>query len=261
MAALLCYHLFMKLKELLGKQTIFAFNCDDFIIYRGVISAVEELNQPVIVQISSGEMNFWGLERFVAVARSEKLPVFLNFDHCRDFTVAKQVIDLGFDMIHFDGSALSWEENLRLTKDIVSLAHKKEILVEGEPEQENTSVEKVEEMIKETKLDLVAVFVGNRHGLEPKKRERLDLNHLEKIKKVADGKRLTLHGGSGVDETDLRKAISKGMISKININSKLRLVYRKVLEEQVKSYRGEKVYQLMEPVVLAIKEEVKRCLM
>jgi len=257
----LCYHYSMRLKEVLGRKTVFAFNCDDLVIYRGVVEAVKEMGLPVILQISPGEMNFWGLERFVVLSRQEKLPIFLNFDHCRDLVVAEKVIDLGFDMIHFDGSDLPWEENLVKTKDIVEMAHKKGILVEGEPERDDTQPDRVKEFINRTGVDLVAVFVGNHHGIDPSRPERLRFDQLLAIKKAAAGTSLTLHGGSGVEPAHLKRVIDERLVAKINVNSWLRFAYRRRLEKELREYDGLKIYRLLEPVVLAIKKEVKRCLM
>lgn len=247
----------MKLREVLEKQTIFAFNCDDFVIYKGVVRAVEEMDVSAILQISSGEMDFWGLERFTALVKSEKPSIFLNFDHARDISTAKKVIDLGFDMIHLDGSLLPWEENIRLTREVVEMAHAKDILVEGEPESENTDPRKVLEFADQTEVDLIAVFVGNKHGFNPKVSEKLDINRLQAIKKSAgDGKYLTLHGGSGVDKNDLKVAIGKRLIAKININTELRFAYRQALNEAMATYCGEKIYELVNPVAEAVKKAV-----
>lgn len=248
----------MILAEVLKQQSILAFNCDDFVTYLGVVAAVRETNRPVIIQISSGEMNFWGLERFVRLVAEEKktLPLFLNFDHCRDLVLAERIIDLGFDMIHYDGSDLLWEENLTQTARVVSMAKLKNILVEGEPEKDNTDPTKAKEFIEKTAVDLIAVFTGNRHGLNPDVPEKLNLSRLRELKASVDGKLLTLHGASGVPFDDLSICLSEKLISKININSALRKVYRQALEEGLTSYKKDKVYELMAPVVEAIKQEV-----
>ena len=248
----------MRLKQLLSQQTLFAFNCDDFVIYRGVIQALSETNSPAIVQISPGEKDFWGLARFACLTANESTPIFTNFDHARDMDTVKQVIDHGFSMVHFDGSSLNWEENLDLTRQAVEIAYPDGMLVEGEPVPENTTPEEAKEFVEKTGVDLLAVFVGNTHGMDPEKPEHLDLKQLSKIKQaVGDKVKLTLHGGSGVPQEEIKQAIEQRLIAKININSRLRLVYQEALEDTLAGYEGKfKVYNLMNPVMEAIKREV-----
>lgn len=248
----------MELKEVLAQGPVFAFNCDDFVIFRAVVEAVRETGRPVIVQISPGEMDFWGLERFVNLVKNENLPLFLNFDHCRDFSLAQRIIDLDFKMIHFDGSELNWEENIDLTRKVVDLARKKGILVEGEPEREKTDPQKAAQFVQETGVNLIAVFVGNKHGIDPENSERLDFKRLEEIKASVGEKHLTLHGGSGVEQADLKQAVRQKLVAKVNINSQLRLVYRRALEGELEDYQGLKIYQLLKPVASRLKEEVKK---
>ncbi len=250
----------MRLAESLSKETIFAFNCDDFVIYRGVVEAVRKTKRPVIVQLSPGELDFWGLKRFIVLVRSEGLPLFVNFDHSRELSLVKKIIDLAPDMIHFDGSELSWEENIRLTRQVVKLAHPKGILVEGEPERDQTDPQRAAEFAQRTGVDLIAVFVGNRHGMDPRRPERLDFGRLRTIKQKAGRTLLTLHGGSGVAQEDLKTAIKEQLVAKININTQLRLVYRQELERQLQSYSGVRVYQLMGPVINRITGEVLKIL-
>jgi len=250
----------MILKEILRKKTIFTFNCDDFVIYRGTVEAIKRTGTPAIVQLSPGELNFWGLKRFFALVRSENLPLFINFDHSRELSLVKEIINLGPDMIHFDGSDLSWEENISLTSQVVNLAHPKGILVEGEPEPDQTDPQRAAEFVQRTGVDLVAVFVGNRHGMDPQKPERLDFERLRAIKQRVGQTFLTLHGGSGVAQEDLKTAIKEQLVAKININTQLRLAYRQELEQQLQNYSGVKVYQLMAPVVDRITQEVLKIL-
>ncbi len=246
----------MRLREILDNQVLFAFNCDDFVIYRGVLAAIKEVDKPAIIQISPGERDFWGISRFANLGHQEDLPLFLNFDHGRNLKTVKSVIDNGFDMVHFDGSGLDWEENIKLTKKSVELAYPEAILVEGEPEKVDTSPEKAAEFVERTGVDLVAVFAGNKHGMDLNKPENLDFSRLRKIKKAVGDKWLTLHGGSGVPHQDVKQAINEGLISKININTRLRMVYQLALEETLTNYKGKfKVYNLMFPIIEEIKKE------
>jgi len=246
----------MNLKEILKVKTVFAFNCDDFVIYRGIVEAIAQTNKPIILQLSSGEVNFWGLERFNTLARQEDLPLFLNIDHGKDLPVIKKAINLGFDMVHCDGSDLPWEENIELSCEVTKLARRQGLLVEGEPQQEWTEPQKAAEFVKKTGVDLVAVFAGNKHGMDPKKPERLDFDRLRAIKQAVGNTLLTLHGGSGVAKDDLKQAIKEKLVAKINVNTQLRFICRRQLEKQLAIYQGNKIYEIVQPIVRAIKEKV-----
>lgn len=250
-----------RLGRLVAQQPVFAFNIDDWIIWRGVAEATEEGEQSVIVQLSPGEEKFWGMEEFVSLVRranSQKKCFFLNLDHGQKEEKIKQALSLGFDMVHFDGSALSWEENLSQTKKIVRLAHQKGVLVEGEFGEELTDPFKAREFVRQTGVDFLAVFVGNQHGFQPEEEERLDFFRLRAIKDQV-GKKvfLTLHGGSGVRKKDLKRALKEGLIRKVNINSQLRWYYYQTLKKGLKKEKEKKVYRLLAPVQAVIAEQVK----
>ncbi len=252
----------MRLREILEKQTLFAFNCDDFVVYQGVVSAAVELNQPVIVQVSTGSSRFWGITRFAAICRQENADLFLNFDHGKSLITVKKAIDNDFDLIQVDGTDLKWEENISITKQAVELAYPEAVLVEGEPVLEKTTPEIAAEFAEKTGVDLIAVFVGNRHGIDPEKEHRLDFDQLRKIKQAVPDKWLTLHGASGVPDKDIAQAIKEGLVAKINVNTWLRNAYRRSLEKSLADYQGKfSVYNLMAPVVEEVKKEVIRILM
>jgi len=248
------------LKEVFLNFPVFAFNIDDWLIFKGVIGALEIKNQPVIVQLSEGEVDWWGIERFYNAVEFEKkrgLSLYSNIDHGKKEGVLAGAVEIGFDMVHVDGSDLSWQENIEKTRRIVQLAHRQGVLVEGEPQQDLTDPEKAAEFVVETGVDLLAVFSGNKHGMEDGKEERLDLVRLRSIKAVVGDTRLTLHGGSGVNVDDLSLAIKEGLISKVNINTQLRKTFRRELEKSISQYPGVKVYELMSPVVEEISEAIK----
>jgi fructose/tagatose bisphosphate aldolase len=251
------------LKEVLSGLPIFAFNVDDWLIFKGVVAALENKNQPVIVQLSEGEVDWWGIERFYNAVEFEKkrgLSLFTNIDHGKKEGVLAGAVEIGFAMVHVDGSDLSWQENIEKTKRIVQIAHQKGVVVEGEPQQELTDPEKAAEFVAETNVDLLAVFVGNKHGMEEDKEERLDFTRLREIKSVVGKTKLTLHGGSGVNLEDVSLAINQGLISKVNINTHLRKVFRMELEKSISRYSGVKVYELMSPVVDQIAKTVETTL-
>lgn len=253
----------MSLREYIYRQPIFAFNIDDLAILRGVVEAIFSKKKRAILQFSPGEASFWGIDKIklVDVDSLKKEGFYLNLDHGREFALLRRALSLGFDMVHLDGSGLSFEESIRKTRKIVKLARQKGILVEGEFSEKLTDPIKASQFVGSTGVDFLAVFVGNRHGLDPSQPERLDLALLRQIKKaVGEEVFLTLHGGSGVFSEDLKKALKDGLVAKVNINSSLRTVYKEALRKSLDSYSGVRVYELLSPVVEAVAEEVDNLL-
>ncbi len=229
------------------KFAIGQFNFSDLTQMKGIVVTAEKTKSPVILGTSEGESNFFGLEEAVALRnvlrKRTGLPIFLNLDHGKSFEYLKQAIDAGYDMVHFDGSRLTLEENMNRTKEVVKYAKWKGVLVEGEvgrigtdssklysdkfqiKEEDLTKAEEAKEYVKKTGVNLLAVSIGNFHGIEisgvcP----NLRLDVLEKIRKEIGGVLLVLHGGSGTPEDDVKKAIETG-VAKININTELRLAF------------------------------------
>jgi fructose-bisphosphate aldolase class II len=221
---------------------------------RGIIEAAKNLKSPIILGTSEGEANFLGLKEAVALRdvfkKEFSLPVFLNLDHGKSFEHVKQAIDEGYDMVHFDGSKLPMEENIKIAKQIKKYAWWRRVLVEGEigvigtdaskiykekfeiKEENLTKPEDAEKFTKETKVDLLAVSIGNFHGIGGGGQDpRLRLAVLEKINKSLK-KFLVLHGGSGILEEDIKKAIKLGIV-KININTELRQDFTESLKKSL----------------------------
>ncbi len=229
------------------KFAIGQFNFSDFAQMKAIVQAGQVLNSPVILGTSEGESAFFGLEEAVALRnvlrKRTGMPIFLNLDHGKSFEYLKKAIDAGYDMVHFDGSKLSLEENIKITKEVVKYAHKKGVTVEGEVgkigndasrlylekfeiiEENLTKPEDAERFVKETGVDLLAVSIGNFHGIEISGIDpNLRLDVLKNIKEKVGKMPLVLHGGSGTPEDDIRGAIALGIV-KININTELRLTF------------------------------------
>ncbi len=223
------------------------FNFSDFTQMKAIVSKAAELKSPVILGTSEGESKFFGLEEAVALRNvlrnKKKLPIFLNLDHGKTFEYLKQAIDAGYDMVHFDGSKLSLQDNIKITKEVQNYAKWKGVLTEGElgvigtdaskvykekfeiKEENLTKPHEANEYVKKTNVDFLAVSIGNFHGMEDSGQEpRLRLDKLEEIKKALGKSMFVLHGGSGTDEQDVKKAIELGIV-KININTELRLAF------------------------------------
>ena len=214
---------------------------------KAILNSAKNMKSPVILGTSEGESSFFGLEEAVALRnvlrKKTGLPIFLNLDHGKSFEYLKKAIDAGYDMVHFDGSKLPLEENIKTTKEVVKYAKWKGVTVEGEVgrigndssklysekfeinEADLTKPEEALRFLKETKADLLAVSIGNFHGIEISGiGPNLRLDVLKMVKEAAGSALLVLHGGSGTPEDDIKEAINMGIV-KININTEIRLAF------------------------------------
>lgn len=218
---------------------------------KAILTVAQELKSPVIVGASEGAIKYMGGFKTVAsMVRAMmtdlhiQVPVVLHLDH-GSYEGCKKAIDAGFSSVMFDGSHLPIDENFAKSKEIVDLANLKGISVElevgtigGEEDGiigagENASVE---ECVKMAGLDLsmLAAGIGNMHGPYPDNWKGLNFDLLKQISDAVK-KPLVLHGGTGIDEAQIKKAISLG-ISKINVNTELQIAFakatRKYIEEK-----------------------------
>ena len=269
------YKYFKKAKK--QKWAIGEFNFSTVEQLKGIILAAKSKSSPVILGTSENEAKFFGLEEAVALVRilenKEKFKLFLHLDHGKDLDIIKRAIDVGYDSVHFDGSFLSFEDNVKLTGEVVRYAHKKKIFVEGElgflrgesklfltdapviKEQDLTRPEDAEDFVLKTGVDSLAVVIGNVHGMY-KKMPDLDFERLKKIKSQTDVF-LVLHGGSGLSISDLKKAIRFG-VQKVNLNTELRIAWRKSLEKAFKNSKETKPYKISPEVIQEIKKKVEK---
>jgi fructose-bisphosphate aldolase, class II len=265
----------MTLKEVLDDYqkkglAIPAFNIDCFETFQALEEVLWETKSPLIAQLSPSELEFIKPERFFALAKllsDSGLPIFLNVDHGRDLDILKKVIDLGFDMIHFDGSNLNLETNLELSQSIISYAHQNGVLVEVEidhiEETNKTACPTIftdpvtaQKFMETTQADLLAVSVGNTHGAPASGFETIDLDLLARIRQTLPQTLLTMHGGSGINPEELKKTIKQGIV-KININTDLRNAFRSNLEITLRSNESIKAYHLLKAPIEALKLVMK----
>src|SRR6266478_8910494 len=263
-------------------QAIGHFNVSDFVLLKAVFTAARELNVPVVVGLSEGEREFVGTRQIAAFVRNLReqfdFPIFLNADHTHSLAKGIEAAKAGFDSIVFDLSALPIEENMRQTKQAVEAlkAIHPSMLVEGEigdigtgseihdvsPElfKGLSTAEEATQFVETTGVDILAPAVGNMHGMlksmvRGETKKRLDLERIAVIKQ-ASGVFLTLHGGSGTDDDDLRRAIAAG-INIVHINTELRVAWRRGLEQGLAKMPDEVVpYKILPPAVEAVKQVV-----
>ena len=280
-----------------NKVAIGHFNVSETVALKGILQASFEISKsrniltPVIIGVSEGEREFFGVNEIAAVVRSlrEKFdyPIFLNADHTRSLEKAKEAAQAGFDAILFDpfGGAQgragnsSFEENIKKTKEAVQIIKhiNPDILVEGElgyigssstifesvpegaviKEEDMTTPEQAARFVGETKVDLIGPAVGNIHGMfKDAPNPHLNIERIKQIKE-ASGVPLVLHGGSGITDEDFLLAINAG-ISIIHINTEIRLAWRKGLDKAISENKDEIVpYKLLESVVEEVKKVVE----
>ena len=259
------------------------FNVADLVLLKAVVAAARDLKVPVAVGASEGEREFFGVRQIAALVRSLReeydYPIFLNADHTHSLAHALDVAKAGFDSVVFDLSALPFEQNVRQTKEAVEAlkAINPAILVEGEigdigtgseihetaPDLSKglTSPAQAKEFVESTGIDILAPAVGNMHGMlksmvQGQTRKRLDIERIAEIKSAVQIP-LTLHGGSGTDDEDLRKAIGAG-INIVHINTELRVAWRRGLEEGLSKEPDEVVPYKILPFAVQSVEEVAR---
>lgn len=232
-----------------------AFNLDDQATLKAVVLAAQKKNAPVLVEVSKGEVDDLGIENVRDMVDNYKatygVEMYINLDHSPSVEDAKDGIEAGFEFIHIDVSQANHdatdEEIVNATREVVEYAQLTGALVESEPHyfggSSNLHTEKINyteirktfstpegmrAFVDATGIDTYAAAIGNLHGKYPVPK-KLDLELLERL--VANNDcYISLHGGSGTPGHYYRDAVKRG-ISKVNINSDMRIAYRAALEK------------------------------
>ena len=254
---------------LTNHQAMPSFNIDSFEIFQAVEMAVRDTTLPCLVQLSANEDKFIEAEKLfllVKKAQLNGLPIYLNMDHCHDVTRMVNLVKLGWDMVHFDGSSLDYQENLDTATSLIKKLHEinPNVVVEVEFNKINliengvdpnsfTKPEQALEFITKTKADLLAVSIGNLHGVNTTTPEQINLDLFTQIATALPSHFFTLHGGSGILLEQIKSAIRLGIV-KININTDLRLAFKKSLFTSISSSQSEKVYDYLSPAIDDVKK-------
>ena len=248
-----------------GGYAIGAFNVNNMEIIQGIMEGATAEKAPVILQVSAGARKYanhtYLMKLIEAAVETSGLPIAVHLDHGPDFETCKSCIDGGFTSVMVDGSHLSFEENIALTRRVVEYAHDRNITVEAElgrlagveddikvshEDSSYTRPEDVEEFVTKTGCDSLAIAIGTSHGAFKFKGEpKLRFDILEEVGRRLPGFPIVLHGASsvipeyvdminqygghmpgaqGVPEAMLRKAATMA-VCKINIDSDLRLAF------------------------------------
>lgn len=257
-----------------GGYAIGAFNVNNLEIVQAVIEAAVAEKSPVILQTSEGALDYAGLRYLYALVKTAaeaKVPVAFHLDHGKDFRLVKTMIAAGLHTsVMYDGSSLPFAQNIRKTRDVVKMAHRKKMQVEAElgaiagiedfvsVSERNahlTDPAQAADFVKRTGCDSLAIAIGTSHGaFKFKESSRLDLGRLKQIKAVVSVP-LVLHGASsvplwlkrrcldagctiedarGVSEEHLQEAVAAG-INKINVDTDLRIAFTAALRQALRA--------------------------
>ncbi len=229
-----------------GGYAIGSFSPRNTVLIDSVLAAGQARRAPVLVQMSANEMNWFDCapetfaNAYFAAKKRYHAVSALHLDHTKDVDTVFRAIEAGFESVMFDGSRLPFEENMRLTREVVEYAHPRGVCVEaelgaiggadkletGEDETLYTDPEQAERFARETGCDLLAVSVGTAHGVYPVKNPKIDFERLAQIRGRV-GAVLVLHGGSGLPEETIQRAIRDG-VGKVNIATDLEVAFQQV---------------------------------
>jgi tagatose 1,6-diphosphate aldolase GatY/KbaY len=223
-----------------------AFNVHNMEYTQAVVKAAEELKAPVILMLGEPMIPYMGLDMMVAItkeaASKAKVPVAIALDHGKDMNNVNRSIELGISIM-YDGSHYGFEENVQKTRSVVEYAHSLGISVEAElgslagsedSEAEGTEFmtdpHKAKEFVQATNIDILAISIGNQHGLY-KGEQKIDIDRLTQIRKMVDVP-IVMHGGSDLRE-DLAKAVIREGITKFNIGTDLKYAFTQTLRNHL----------------------------
>ena len=252
-------------KAYAGGYAIGAFNVNNMEIIQGITEAAAETRSPLILQVSAGARKYakhvYLMKLIEAAVEDTDLPICVHLDHGENFDICKSCIDGGFTSVMIDGSKHPFEENIRMTREVVQYAHDHGVVVEGElgrlagiedninvsaEDSSYTRPEEVQEFVERTGVDSLAIAIGTSHGAfkyKPGQKPQLRFDILEEVQKRLPGFPIVLHGASsvvqehvatinayggqlkeaiGIPEDMLRKAATMA-VCKINIDTDLRL--------------------------------------
>ena len=258
-----------------GQYAVAQININNLEWTKAVLLTAQELNSPVILGVSGGAGKYMtGFSTVAAMVKAMDkslgitVPVAIHLDHGK-YSECEACVEAGFSSIMFDGSHLPLNENIKQTSELIALARKHGMSIEAEVgsiggEEDGVvgagEIADAEECrtIAALGVDFLAAGIGNIHGVYPDNWPGLDFNALERINKATNGIPLVLHGGTGISEEMIKRAISLG-VSKINVNTECQLTFaaatRKYIEEgKDKIGKGFDPRKLLAPGFEAIKQ-------
>ena len=260
-----------------GKYAVGQFNINNLEWTKTILTVAEEMNSPVILGVSEGAARYMGgYKTVVGMVKglledlNITVDVAIHLDHGSTFENCKKAIDAGFTSVMIDGSHHPLDENIRLTKEVVDYAHSLNVSVEAElglvgGQEDDVKSDGVKyadkdecvKLVEATKIDFLAPALGSVHG--PYKGEPvLGFKEMEEIKNATNIP-LVLHGGTGIPDDKIKRAISNGT-AKINVNTECQLAFARELRALLSDPKNDKVYdprKIIGPAAKGIAAAVK----
>ena len=261
-----------------GHYAVGQFNINDLEWTKAVLTAAEELRSPVILGVSEGAGKYMagyrtvvGMVNGMIKEMDISVPVALHLDH-GSYEGCLKCIDAGFSSVMFDGSHYPIEENIEKTTELVKLCHGKGLSIEAEVGsiggEEDGVIGRGEcadpeecKRVADLGIDFLAAGIGNIHGKYPANWEGLSFETLDAIQQRTGAMPLVLHGGTGIPDDMIKKAISLG-VAKINVNTECQLVFAEATRKYIEAGKdlegkGFDPRKLLAPGAEAIKATVK----
>jgi fructose-bisphosphate aldolase class II len=255
-----------------GGYALGAFNIHSIESVLGVAQAAVKMKSPAIIQVSESTIEYMGLKPIthlvstVAKNIAAQVPIALHLDHGKSFESVSECINAGFSSVHIDASALPLDENIALTKQVVNFARRKGVWVQGEVGSiigghgdiagriegiPIADLNEVVKFVKETKVDTLAAAIGTAHGVY--KNEDINFALLRKIVKQTK-KIFVLHGGSGLPDKKIKRAIIDG-VDIINIGSDIKIAFCRQLRRTCSRNKKETdPRNLLRPTISAVEK-------
>ena len=251
-----------------------AFNITNFESILAVAQAAIKAGSPAIIQVSESAIKYMGLKPIthlvstVAKNMAAGTPIALHLDHGSSFDTVFECISSGFSSVHIDASNLPLDENIKLTKQVVNVAHARRVWVQGEvgaiigAHGDITSklkaiplakLEEVVEFVKQTKVDTIAAAIGTAHGIHAN--EDIVFSLLKAIKNKVKIP-FVLHGGSGILDSKIKRAIKEG-VNIINVGTDLKVAFcHALIKVCLKNKRETDPRNLLKPTIAAVEKVV-----
>ena len=255
-----------------AKKGLPAFNYSDMWDLMAIVNAAERMGIDVIVASNLLVENALGLDLCQAMVGAlnsrTSISIFNHLDHSNNVDLCIKAVDAGYPSVMIDGSGLPLEDNIRITGEVVKYGHQKGVVVEGEVgkikgkgvdgefagEVFLAEVDEVVELVAKTHLDSLAVGIGTAHGFYTEE----PIIHFDRLAEIAAATEvpLVLHGGTGISDEDIQKAISMG-ITKVNVGTIIHVTYMNYLKEKL-NHADDRPYTLdiMKSVLPGIEEVI-----
>lgn len=256
-----------------GGYAVGAFNIHNLESVLGVAQAAVRAKSPAIIQVSEGAISYMGIKPIthivstVAKNVATPVPIALHLDHGRSLDSIFECINAGFSSVHIDASHLPMDENINLSKQVVDIAHRKKVWVQGEVGAivgghgkggGNIKIPLVEpkdviNFVKKTRVDTIAAAVGTAHGVYKSQDIKINL-----IKEIIEGAKVpfVLHGGSGNKPAKIKQAIKTG-VRVINIGSDIKIAFSTTLINNCEKNKEERdPRNLLRPTIKAVEKVV-----